>query len=129
MATLVIKNKDLSDDDGYIANAIRIAHLAAEKKAENIKAYNVKGMTVISDAFVICTAGNEPQMKAVYNTVRDGMKEIGVAPYHAEGGFDNTWILIDFGDVVFHLFRGEARDFYDLDGMWGDAPEIKLDLK
>lgn len=127
MATLKVKNKDASED-GYIANAVRVAHLAADKKAENIKAYNVQGMTVIADAFVMCTATSEPQVKAIYNTVRDGMKEIGVAPLHAEGGFDNSWMLIDFGDVVFHLFRGEAREFYDLDGMWGDAPEIKLEL-
>ena len=129
MSTLVRKNRGPSEDNAHIANAIRAANLAADKKAENIKAYDVKGMTVLTDAFVICTAASEPQVKAIFNAVRDGMKEVGIPPVHTEGGFDSGWLLIDFGDVIFHLFRGEARAFYDLDGMWGDATEIPLDLE
>lgn len=127
---IVLKRKQavLEADDGYIANTIRIAELASDKKARDIKAYNVKGLTLIADAFVICTATSEPQMKAVAASVRQGMKDIGISPLNSEGSHKGGWVLIDFGDVIVHIFREEPREFYDLDGLWGDAPEIHLDL-
>jgi len=111
-----------------LAHVLRMAGLAADKKASEIKAYDVRGMTLIADAFVICTANSEPQLKAVYNSVREGMKEVGVAPYRSEGEYSSGWMLLDYSTVIFHIFREQARAFYDLDGMWADAPEIPLEL-
>ena len=111
-----------------MANVLRMADLAADKKAGEIKAYDVRGMTLIADVLIICTATSEPQLKAIYAAVRDGMKEVGVAPYRNEGVFSGGWILLDFSTVIFHIFREQARAFYDLDGMWADAPEIPLEL-
>ncbi len=111
-----------------MANVLRMADLAADKKALEIKAYDVRGMTLIADALVICTARSEPQLKAIFNGVREGMKEVGVAPYRSEGEFGSGWVLLDYSTVIFHIFREEARAFYDLDGMWGDAPRISLEL-
>jgi len=105
-----------------------MADLAADRKARDIKAYDVRGMTLVADALVVCTVTSEPQLKAVYNALREGMKEVGVAPYRCKGVFSSGWVLLDYSDVIFHLFREPARVFYDLDGMWGDAPEIPLDL-
>ncbi len=127
MVKLVAKsNKQVS---GARANTFRIAEIAADGKAQAIKAYDVRGLTVIADDFVMCTATSEPQCKAVFNAVKDGMKEIGIAPLHAEGTPQNEWLVLDYGDVIFHIFREQARDFYDLDGLWGDAPQIELDLE
>lgn len=123
------KERSISRDDAYIAHAIRAAELAAGKRAKHIKAYNVHGLTLIADAFVLCTVTSEPQMKAVYNAVREGMKEAGLVPLGAEGSHRGSWILIDYGDVLVHIFREEAREFYDLDGLWGDAPEVPLDIE
>jgi ribosome-associated protein len=127
VATLVPK-RARKQDEAYIATAKHMAALAAEKKAEDIRAYNVSGLTLIADAFVVCTATSEPQMRAIYNHVREGMREAGGSPLHTEGDYHGGWLLLDYGAVIFHLFRREARAFYDLDGMWGDAPEIPLSL-
>lgn len=128
MATLVRKNTGDDLDTSHIANARRVADLAQEKKAKDIIAFDVTGLTVMTDAFVICTATSEPQMKAVMNSVRKGMREVGVRTAHIEGVSGGGWILLDFGVVLCHIFREDAREFYDLEGMWGDAPKIELDL-
>lgn len=117
-----------ADETSFIPNAIRISALAAEKKAKNIRAFNLQGLTQIADCFVICTATSEPQMKAVRNGIIEGMKEIGVAQTHVEGNHRSDWILIDYIDIIVHIFREEARAFYDLEGLWGDSMEIPLEL-
>lgn len=129
MALLRKKKATDAGDMSYVPNALRIAALASEKKAKDIKIYDVQGLTLVADAFVICTATSEPQLKAIFNAVKDGMDEIKVKSLRNEGGFQGGWVLIDYGDVILHLFREEARAFYDLDGMWGDAKQIPFDDK
>lgn len=124
MARLVRKQTQQTSD--YLADTRRVAELAAQHKAMDIKAYDVHGLTLIADSFVVCSANSEPHMKAVANAVRDGMKEVGVRPLGTEGEASGAWLIVDFGYIIFHLFRAEARTFYDLDGLWGDAPEVDL---
>ena len=126
MATLTPKTTPLSEAERVESVVQLIAELAVEKKAKGIKAYNVMGLTVTTDALVICTATSEPHIKAVFNAVKEGMKTSGARPVYTEGSFQDGWLLIDFGDALFHVFREEARDFYDLDGLWADAPVYKL---
>lgn len=126
MAKLVKKSKSGTDD--FLPATLRIATLAWEVKASDIRAYDVRGLTLIADSFVICTATSEPQLKAVYNTVKEGMKEVGVAPLRSEGKTDGSWMVLDYGTVIFHIFRQEFRAFYDLDGFWADAPAVDLAL-
>lgn len=129
MARLVRKQlKEAQAEPDFLAATRRIAELAADRKAIDIKAYDVRELTLIADSFVMCSAASEPQMKAILNAVRDGMKEVGLQPFHAEGEPSGSWLVLDFGGIIFHLFRVEAREFYDLDGLWADAPEITLDL-
>lgn len=127
LARLVKKSKTGTDD--FLPSTLRIASLAWEVKAADIRAYDVRNLTLIADSFVICTATSEPQLKAVYNAVKEGMKEVGVAPLRAEGKPDGSWMVLDYGNVVFHIFREEARAFYDLDGFWADAPALELNLE
>jgi len=127
LATLKKKRADI-EDTAFLANTRKIASLVADKKARDIRAYDVRGLTLMADAFVMCTATSEPQMKAVYNAVREGMKDIGIAPLNTEGAFSGGWLLLDYGAIIFHVFREAAREFYDLDGLWADADEIALDL-
>ena len=127
MAKLVRKTKSTEPD--FLPNTLRIAEFAAKHKAIDIKAYDLRGLTVMADVFLICSASSEPQVKAIYNSIREGMKEIGVRPKHAEGTPGVGWLLIDFGSIVVHVFREKAREYYDLDGLWGDAPEIDLGLE
>ena len=127
MATLTPKRKEQTEDERLVANVLRIADLALGKKAKDLKTYHVAGLTVTADALVICTATSEPQVKAVCSAIKEGMRDIGVRAIHTEGSYHDGWILIDFGDILCHVFREEARTFYDLDGLWADAPEIELD--
>jgi len=129
VAALLRRKKTTADEAEYLAHTLRAASLAADKKAEDIRAYDIHGLTVVADSFVLCTATSEPQMKAVVSSVREGMREAGVRLLHDEGRTDGGWILLDFGTVILHVFRKEAREFYDLDGLWADAPAIPLDLE
>ena len=107
MAKLVARQQ--STDGDFLPNTRRIASLADERHATNIRAYDVRDLTVIADSFVVCSARSEPQLKAIISAVKEGMKEIGVAPLHSEGQYTSGWVLIDFGDIIFHAFsRGIA---------------------
>ena len=130
MPRLVRKSSNPEADPtaDFLPTTIRVASVAAEHKATDIIAYDVRGLTVIADSFVLCSVASEPQMKAVFNAVRREMKAIGVRPLHAVGKASDAWVVLDFGAVVFHAFREEARKYYDLDGLWGDAPQFDLGL-
>lgn len=125
----LVKKQHTPAEESFIPTARRIAESAADKKAKDIKAYDVRGFTVMADSFLLCTATSEPQMKAVANAVREDMREVGRSPRNVEGTHRDGWVLLDFGDVIVHVFREQARAFYDLDGMWADAPEIALDIQ
>lgn len=112
----------------FLPNLYRIAEIAAQFKAINIKAYDVRGLTLVTDCFLMCSASSDRQLKAIFNGIREGMKEAGIGPTTTEGDFEGSWLLLDYGDVIVHIFREEAREFYDLDGLWGDAPMIELTL-
>jgi len=123
-----LRKKGDDPQPAFLPNTLRIGALCAKRKAKDVRAYDVRGLTVVADSLVLCTASSEPHFKAVYNEVREGMKEVGVAPLRSEGTTKGAWLVIDYGDIVFHLFREEAREFYDLDGLWADAPVVDLDL-
>jgi ribosome-associated protein len=123
----LVKKKSDPDLD-YLPNTLRIAELAFDVKALDIRAYQVRELTLIADAFVVCSAGSEAQSKAIVKSVRRGMKEIGVSPLHCEGEANMGWMVLDYGSIIVHIFREESRKFYDLDGLWADAPLLDLDF-
>lgn len=123
------KKKAAAETEEFIGLAKRIASLAADKKAKDIAAFDVRGLTLLADVFVLCTATSEPQLKAVFHWVHDELKAAGFAPLRTEGGFKDGWLVIDYGTVIFHIFRERARAFYDLDGMWGDAVALDLGIE
>jgi len=125
LARLVKKKEAMPD---ALPNVRRIAALAADRKALDIRAYDVRGLTLVADYFIICGASSEPHFKAVFNAVKEGMKDVGVAPLHSEGRVHGGWLLLDYGAIILHVFREEARRFYDLDGLWADAPQVELDI-
>ena len=125
--TKLIK-KPAKQETDFLPNARRIASIAQKYRAKNILGYDVRELTVLADCFLMCAVASEPQLKAVYNGVREGMKEIGLLPLHAEGGISSSWLVLDYGVIIFHIFRERAYEFYDLGGLWGDAPLLDLDL-
>lgn len=112
--------------DAARARAQRFAEAALDRNGENVVALAVGELTSFADAFVIATAGSDRQARAVADAVVDSAKSEGEAVLGIEGYEDGRWILIDAGDVVVHVFIREAREQYDLDRLWGDAPRIEL---
>jgi len=94
-----------------------------DKKAEKLVVLNLQGLTTISDYFVLATAGSDRQAQALSDAVELALKATGRRPLSIEGYSSAAWILLDYGDVVFHVFHDEARRFYGLERLWGDAPD------
>lgn len=101
--------------------AFKLAELALTKKADNIKILDLRKITTISDFFVICTAHSEPQVKAIADAILEGSKNEGERVWHKEGMNMKSWVLLDFVDVVVHIFLRDTRNFYSLEKLWGDA--------
>ncbi|MBZ0270242.1 ribosome silencing factor [bacterium] len=107
--------------------ADRAAHLALEKKARDILILDLHDLTSASDRFVVCSADSETQVKAVADHVLAGLAKHGVKAWHVEGLESRRWVLLDYVDVVVHVFYSETRDFYALETLWGDAPATRVD--
>lgn len=97
-----------------------------EKKAENVVLLNLQKIPhAVADYFVICTGNSERQVDAISDSVEEEVKkETGEKPWHTEGRENAEWILLDYVNVVVHVFKPETREFYDLEGLWADA-EVK----
>ena len=102
--------------------ARELAVLTLEKKATDVKILDLRELTTITDFFVICTAHSDTQVKAVADAVIDGAKKIGERAWHKEGLSQKSWVLLDYVDVVVHVFLKDTREFYGLEKLWGDAP-------
>ncbi len=100
--------------------AKNIAKLTLTKKASEVVLMDLRGLTTMSDFFVVCSADSDTQMKAIAAAVEDGMEKKGVSPWHREAG-SAQWILLDYVDVVLHIFHKNARPYYNLERLWGDA--------
>ncbi len=94
-----------------------------DHKAEKVVVLNLQGLTAMSDYFVVATATNERQAQALSDSVEMAMKGEGRRPLSIEGYQSARWILLDYGDVIFHVFHEEARRFYGLERLWGDAAD------
>jgi ribosome-associated protein len=103
---------------------------ADDKKAENIRILDLRGISPISDYFVICTALSTPQLRAVRDEIIERMKEEhGTAPNVKDGNFESQWIIIVYGNVMVHILTPEKRDYYSLEELWGDASELALTVE
>jgi ribosome-associated protein len=100
--------------------AKHVAELALSKKAHNVVIMNLRGLSSVTDFFVVCSGDSDMQVKAIASEVEDGLKKKGVAPWQVEGGSPN-WVIVDFVDVVVHVFHKQTRPFYNLERLWGDA--------
>ena len=106
--------------------ARRAAELALEKKCEEVRILDLRGLTSVTDYFVIVTADSDRKAKAAAEHIIDELKVDGERPMHVEGMDSMHWILLDYIDVVVHIFMPDERHFYDLESLWSDAPVITL---
>ncbi|HEX5417176.1 MAG TPA: ribosome silencing factor [Chloroflexota bacterium] len=107
-----------------LALARQITDWAAEAKAEDIVLLDVRKATYLADYFVICSATSERQMTALAERIRDKSDEEGVPLFHQEGTADSGWVLLDYGDVIVHIFSAALRSFYHLERVWGEATVV-----
>lgn len=105
--------------------ARKIVNLIFEKKGTDVKSIEIKKVSTLTDYFVICSADSDTQVKAISDNIEEKLKEEGIRLWHKEGYRGLNWVLLDYVDVVVHIFKKEARMFYSLEKLWGDAPSVQ----
>lgn len=109
--------------------ATKAAKLLDAKKAKDISAIEIRDLTTIGDYFVIASASSTTQAKALSDTVEEGLSALGFEPRRIEGYQSGMWIVLDYYDVIVHIFYEQTREFYSLERLWADAPKVELDLQ
>ncbi len=104
--------------------ARRIVELAEDKKAADIVLLDLTGLTTLADAFVICSGGSERQLDAIAEGIVAGLRDEKIKPIGREGTATSHWVLLDFGDVVVHIFTPPERDYYSLEKHWAEAKTV-----
>ncbi|MFO7311183.1 MAG: ribosome silencing factor [Bacillota bacterium] len=105
--------------------AIRAAQAAEGKKAERVVILDMRPLTVVTDYFVICSGQSMPQVRAIARGIEEALEKDGVRLRRREGDDRSSWILLDFGGVVVHVFHHAEREYYDLERLWADAPRVE----
>jgi ribosome-associated protein len=106
------------------ALARAIAHTASDAKATDVVVLGIRDLTTIADYFVICTADNERQMRAIQRDIDEEIGRQGLDPLRVEGTHESGWVLMDYGDVIVHIFGKHERAFYSLDKVWSAAQTV-----
>jgi ribosome-associated protein len=107
--------------------AAAAAHYASDRKAQDIVQLDLREIIGYTDYFLICTGRSDRQTKAIHDAIHAGMKsEHGMLPQRVEGVSEGRWILMDYLDVVVHIFTPEVREYYRLEQLWGEAPAVTL---
>jgi ribosome-associated protein len=111
-------------------HAVSLVHIAAraasDKLAQHIMAFDVSDQLAITDAFLLASAGNDRQVRAIVDEIEEKLRDAGERPIRREGERDGRWVLMDYGDVVVHVQHEEERQFYALERLWRDCPLIQL---
>ncbi len=112
------------------ARAVELAGIAAEAAAEklatDIIAYDVSEQLVITDVFLLCSAANDRQVRAIVEEIEERLRKAGVRPVRREGEREGRWVLLDYLDIVIHVQHAEERTYYALERLWKDCPRLPL---
>lgn len=115
------KRTDPADIEASVRTAV---HAALEHKAEDLKVLHLEPVTDFTDYFLVLHGTNPRQVEAIADAIVEDLRAQGVRPLHVEGMAQSTWVLLDFGDFVIHVFQDDIRRFYALERLWGDAPDV-----
>jgi ribosome-associated protein len=107
--------------------AQRAARAALDRKALDLVVLDVKALSSVTDYFLVCSGRSTTHLASITDAIRAELKQEGVRPLHAEGATDSGWVLLDYGDVLMHVFLEDTRAYYALERLWGDAPSISVD--
>lgn len=105
---------------------LECARAALDQKAENLKVLDLTEIAGFTDYFVICSGTSDRQVRAIVDEIMESLKEMGAKPLACEGYTEGRWVLVDFGDIVVHVFQEALREYYDLESLWADAPRVKI---
>ena len=106
--------------------ALLCVNASLEKKANNIVVMNVRELSAFTDYFVICSGASDRQVQAIAAAIRENMKKKGLLPLGVEGENHGQWVLMDYDDVVVHIFYEPVREFYEIERLWSEAPAMKV---
>lgn len=106
--------------------ALLVTRFALEKKARDLVVMEVRDVTSIGDYFIICAGSSDRQVQSIAQGIEENLSEAGHPPLSVEGVHRGHWVLMDFSDVIVHIFYEPVREFYDLEGLWGHAPRVEL---
>ena len=104
--------------------AQKTVEIASDKQASDIVLLDARGICSFADYFVICSGNSARQLQSIYDEIEHVLKSVGVLPHHSEGTMDSGWLLLDYGDVIVHIFAPPERDFYKLDKLWDRATPL-----
>ena len=103
------------------------AKAALDRKANTVVSLDLRGLSSVADFFVVCSGNSDTHVEGIADIIEEKLKELGLRPWHREGRRKATWVVLDYIDVMVHVFTEEARNFYDLERLWGDAPKVTYD--
>lgn len=112
--------------DPSLAKALASARAAIDKKAENVKILDLTELSGFTDYFVIASGMSDRQVQAIADSVDGAMESSGKSSISSEGYSEGRWVLMDYGDIVVHVFLDALREYYDLETLWADAPRVKI---
>ncbi len=116
-------NKPQLDNSSSQPLLEEIVQLAFEKKAQNLISLDLRGLSYLSDYFIVCHGKSEPQVKAIVDNIRKGTS---FKPRHLEGYENKKWVLLDYFDIIVHVFNQEERDYYAIENVWADAKKYEF---
>lgn len=105
--------------------ANRIAQYADDKKAHEVVILDMSELLYVTDYFVICSGANDRQVKGISDNIRKELRDLGIKPLWSDGDNEGIWVVLDYGNIVVHVFRDEERDIYQLERLWKDAPRAE----
>jgi ribosome-associated protein len=110
--------------------ALLCRELAENRKAEDVVILDLRKISSITDYFVICTGSSEPHLRAIVDEIQEKLEEDHqLSPRGTDGGVNTSWVVLDYFDVIIHVMRGDVRELYNLEDLWGDAPRVRTRKK
>jgi ribosome-associated protein len=109
-----------ADTEDRVRGAV---HAALDRKAQDLRVLNLGPVSDFTDYFLICSGTSERQVQAISDAIQESLARTGVRPLHVEGQRTGNWVLLDYGDLVAHVFQPEPREFYGLEKLWADAAD------
>jgi ribosome-associated protein len=103
-----------------------VANALDDKKAEDIVILDMEGISLVAEKFVICHGNSDKQVQAIAQNLKDEMSKHGIETKRTEGTDEARWVLVDLGDIIVHIFHKDERGYYNLEKLWGDAPQYAI---